>query len=234
MLIQAAILAGGRGERMRPVTAEPKALLSVRGKPLLEHQLGWLKSAGFDEVILCLGYRAERVRETFGDGSRWGMRIDYRIEAVPRGTAGAVRDLGEAVRGDLLIVYGDLYVEMPCRPLLDFHAGHDAAATLVVRHTDHPEDSDLVEVADDGRIRAIGRRGSGKVSGEVACGAIWVIRRRMLERVPQDAPSDFARDIFPKAVAEGETLMAYRIEKGVADIGTPERYEAFRKRLSAP
>lgn len=226
MVIQAAILAGGQGLRMRGLDPGPKALLPVKGKPLLEHQLERLKKAGFDEVILCLGYRAEDVRRRFADGARWGLRLDYRVETVPRGTAGAVRDLG--IKGDLLVVYGDLYIEMDFKPLIDFHESHAGAATLVVRRTDHPQDSDLAEVAPDGRIAAIGR--SGRVSGDLACAAVWVVRPRLAERAPADRPSDFGRDVFPAALAAGERLMAYRTEAVVADVGTPERYRAFSER----
>jgi NDP-sugar pyrophosphorylase family protein len=232
--MQAAVLAGGEGRRMRALSSGPKGLLPLGGKPILARQLEWLAGAGVRDVTLCLGYGADAIRDYCGDGARWGVRLDYRVETVPRGTAGAVADLGDRVRGDLLIVYGDLYVAMDCARLLAFHASHSACATLVVRRTDHPHDSDLVVTDPDGRVRAFGRLGSGKVSGDLACAAIWVARPSMLRLVPADRPTDFARDIFPKALEAGETLMAYLTDEPVLDVGTPERYAACEKRLERP
>ena len=93
-------MAGGRGERMRPWTDKvPKPMIPIEGKPLLEHQLEWLKRAGIREALMCLGYKAEVVQEYFGDGSRLGMRLDYHVETSPRGTAGCVKDIGPKLRG---------------------------------------------------------------------------------------------------------------------------------------
>ncbi|PCI40754.1 MAG: hypothetical protein COB53_00220 [Elusimicrobia bacterium] len=226
---QATILAGGQGTRMRSFTHEPKALLPVHGRPLLAHQLEWLQKAGFEEVFLCLGYRADRVREVFKDGSEYGVSLIYQVEESPRGTAGAVRDLGSAITGDLLVLYGDLIVDFDARSLMRRHAETGAAATLVVRPTDHPEDSDLADVDDDGKISWIGRLNNAPESaGErLGCCAVWVVRPALTEYAPLHAPSDFARDVFPKALASGERLEAHRIESGARDIGTPERYARY-------
>ena len=228
MPIQAAILAGGAGTRMRSLSDTPKVMLPLGGKPILVRQLEWLKKAGFSDIFLCLGHQADVISEALGDGSRFGIRIDYRLESEPRGTAGAVRDLGAALQGDLLVVYGDLYVDMNCGKLLDFHASHNGLATLVVRRTDHPEDSDVVETDESGRVRAVGRVADGVVSGDLGCAAIWVIRRELLKKVPASGLCDFARDIFPVAAAEGVGLMAYETSEPVIDVGTPERYAKFQ------
>ncbi|MBI4423768.1 MAG: NDP-sugar synthase [Elusimicrobia bacterium] len=230
---QAAIVAGGRGVRMRPATdVLPKPMLPVRGRPILEHLVEWLKRSGAAETFLCLGYRAQDIASHFGDGSRWGMRLHYQVETEPRGTAGCVRDLRDRLRGDLLVVYGDLYVEMDCGRLLDFHAGHAGAATIVARETDHPLDSDLLRTEGD-RITAFYRAKAGQPHGTLGCAAMWVLRPRLLERIPADRPTDFGRDVFPEAAAAGETLMAYRTSEAVLDVGTPERIEAFERRWAS-
>lgn len=220
---------------MRSFTREPKALLPVRGEPLLAHQLHWLKRSGFSEVFLCLGFGADRIREAFGDGSAYGLRLRYRVESQPRGTAGAVRDLPGAFDGDWLVVYGDLIVSLDAGALLDAHRAGGAAATVVVRPTDHPEDSDLAEVGGDGRITWIGRSGRPPAGSapRLGCCAVWAIRGSLLRRVPETRPSDFARDLFPAALAAGESLRAFRIENGVRDLGTPERYRRFSEEEGA-
>lgn len=230
MSAQAAIVAGGLGTRMRAFSDKPKAMLDIAGKPLLERQLEWLKAAGVTEIFLCLGYKADVVRAYFGDGRRWGLKLDYRVETAPRGTAGAVRDIKESVRGDLLVVYGDIHVAMDCGKLLDFHrARADAAATLVVCATDHPFDSDLVK-ADGDKITGFFRPKPGDSFENLAAAAVWVVRPALLEKVPAGAPSDFGRDVFPQAVARGETLLAYRTDEALDDVGTPERLEGFLRR----
>ena len=233
MFAQAVIVAGGRGVRMRPATDQfPKPMLPVGGRPLLEYLVEWLKLSGIREAFMCLGYKGEVIRSHFGDGSRWGVRLDYQIEREPRGTAGCVKDLGAKARGDLLVVYGDLFIDMDCGKLLGFHGSHDGAATLVIRETDHPLDSDLVR-ADGDRITGFYRAKAGEPYENLACAAVWVVRPELMDLVPADRPSDFGKDIFPAAVAAGRKLMAYRTKEEVVDVGTPERVQAFERRRSA-
>ena len=234
MTIDAAIVAGGRGARMAPATDHiPKPMLAIGGKPILEHQISWLKASGFSKIFLCLGYKADAVRSFFGDGHGWGMSLRYSIETSPRGTAGAVRDLLPMIKADdILVVYGDLYVSMDCRKLLDYHRSHAAAATLVVCETDHPFDSDLARLEGD-RITGFFRAKPGEAYENLACAAVWIVRRRLLDLVPKDTQSDFGRDIFPRALASGEVLMAYRTSEQVVDLGTPERREAFLRGYKA-
>lgn len=227
-MIQTAIVAGGLGTRMRSVSEQvPKVMLPVLGKPLLEHQIDWLKKSGLTEVFLCLGFKAEAVQKHFGDGAKWGMTLHYQVEQTPRGTAGAVKDLSPQLSGDLLLIYGDLYAEVDYGKLLKFHAAHAGAATLVVFETDHPYDSDMVR-AEGNLITGFHRPKPGEVFENIAAAAIWVLRPRLLDLIPREVPSDFGRDIFPKALAAGEKLYCYRTTERVEDVGTPERLEKFR------
>lgn len=202
-------------------------MLEVLGKPILEHQLLWLKASGFSRVTFCLGYKAEVVREHFGDGRRFGMSIDYRVEKEPRGTAGCVRDLG--LPGDALIVYGDLFVDMDLEPFLDFHAADaSAAATIAVWKSDHPLDSDLARMEGE-RITGFFRAKPGERFENVALAALWAVRKSLTALIPADKPADFGRDIFPEAARRGLTLRGYRTSETLADLGTPERLESFLK-----
>ena len=206
---------------MRPATdALPKPMLPVRGKPLLEHQLEWLKASGLTRVRMCLGYKAEAVSAYFGDGSRWGVTLTYHVEASPRGTAGCLKDAG--LTGTTLVVYGDLFVSMDARRLLAFHEEHKAQATLVLRRTDHPHDSDLAQL-DGWRVVSVGRGGAG----DLGLAAVWVVEPALLDLAPADAPSDFGRDVFPAALKAGRPLAGYVTDEQVVDLGTPERLARF-------
>jgi NDP-sugar pyrophosphorylase family protein len=232
--IQAVIVAGGRGERMRPWTDRvPKPMIPVAGRPLLEHQLDWLKRSGVREAIMCLGYKAEVVREHFTDGSRWGLRLDYHVETSPRGTAGCVRDAWPGIRGEALIVYGDIFVDIDLAGLLAAHRGARAAATLVLAETDHPYDSDLVRMK-EGLVAGFYRAKPGEPCDPLACAAAWVVTGRLMDLVPDDKPSDFGRDIFPLALARGERLAGFCTKDLIADLGTPERLKAFEQHWGGP
>ncbi len=225
--IEPVIVAGGRGLRLGAFTEHmPKPMLLVEGKPLLEHQLAWLKAQGFGHALMALGYKAEAVQAHFGDGARFGIRLSYHVEKEPRGTAGCVKDLAPALRGDALIVYGDLFPEFELAPFIAFHEKDPkAAATLVVWDSDHPYDSDLARLEGD-RLTGFYRAKPGEPVGP-ALAALWIVRKPLLELAPADRPSDFGRDVFPEAVRRGLTLRAYKSQERLADLGTPERVEAF-------
>jgi len=225
--LQAVIVAGGRGERMRPWTDKvPKPMIPIEGKPLLEHQLEWLKRAGVREAIMCLGYKAEVVQAHFGDGARLGMRLDYHIETSPRGTAGCVKDVWPRLHGGALVLYGDLFIDISLPDLCACHERGRGAATLVLIETDHPHDSDLVRTEGE-RITSFYRAQPGKPCGNLAAAAAWVVGGGLMDLVPADRPSDFGRDIFPQALALGRKLVGFQTQGVVADLGTPQRLEAF-------
>ncbi len=226
------IVAGGFGTRMSAFAKDiPKPMLKVLGKPILEHLIVWLKSSGFREISLCLGHRANIVRDYFQKGETWGVYLEYYIETEPRGTAGCVRDACQNSQEDILVVYGDLFVEMNLKPFLDFHAGHSSAASLVLFKTDHPHDSDLVRLEGD-KILGFYRDAHAQPFKHLSCAAVWAIRRPLLDLIPKDRPSDFGRDIFPQALKNGLSLSGYVTDEALVDLGTPERFSAFEKGLS--
>ncbi|HVA65690.1 MAG TPA: nucleotidyltransferase family protein [Elusimicrobiota bacterium] len=230
--VAAVVVAGGRGERMGAAAQDvPKPMLPLGGKPLLEHLLAWLKRSGFSEIHLCLGHKAETVVSYFGDGKDFGLGVRYHLEKEPRGTAGCVKDAAAVIPGpgDLLVVYGDLFVDMDCARFLDFHQTRKAAATLAIVSTDHPYDSDLVKIEGE-RVAGFYRAKPGEPCENWAAGALWLIKRSLLDLVPEAGLSDFGRNIFPAALSRGDVLAAYKTAETLADLGTPERWEKFAAR----
>ena len=231
-MIPALIVAGGRGERMGAATdALPKPMLPLAGKPMLEHLLGRLKAAGCREAHLCLGYKAKAVSDYFGDGAKWGMKVHYHVEASPRGTAGCVADLRARLGDDLLVVYGDLFLDMDFGRFLAWHAARpSAAASLVLIHTDHPLDSDLAKL-DGERLTGFYRAKAGEPHGDLALAAVWAVRGPALDLVSSEKPSDFGRDVFPEALRRGLDLRAYITDETLSDLGTPERLARAERHL---
>lgn len=229
-MIPAVIVAGGRGERMGAAAEGlPKPMIPFAGKPILEHLVARLTAAGWRDIHLSLGYRPEAVTSHFGDGSRWGVKLHYHIENTPRGTAGAVADLRAAAGDEMLVVYGDLYVDMDFKGFLNFHAARpSAAASLVLIETDHPFDSDLARLDAD-RLTGFYRAAAGQPYEPLALAAVWAVRGPLLDLIPAGRPSDFGRDVFPEALRSGLELRGYRTSGILADLGTPERLARAEK-----
>jgi dTDP-glucose pyrophosphorylase len=128
------IMAGGQGTRLRPHTENcPKPLLPVGGKPMLEHIIERAKAVGFQRFLLAIHYLGYMIEDYFGDGGRWGVRIDYLREELPLGTAGAISLLTPRPERPFLVTNGDVLTDIHYGELLDFHCRHGAAATMAVR-----------------------------------------------------------------------------------------------------
>ena len=135
----AVITAGGKGTRVASVNSGiPKPLLPVAGKPVLQHQIECLKRQGIERITLTIGHLGGMIREYFGNGSRFGVKIDYVQEDVPLGTAGALYYLKNNVQDDFFLINGDLIFDVDLRRMLDFHRAHHGAVTLLVHPNDHP------------------------------------------------------------------------------------------------
>ncbi|MBI4054520.1 MAG: NDP-sugar synthase [Elusimicrobia bacterium] len=231
----AVIVAGGRGERMRALARGiPKPMLPINGRPLLEHQLRWLRKNGFRRIFLCLGYRGNSIRRHFKDGGAWGVCLRYRLEKRPLGTAGCVRPLSSQLRRSFLVVYGDLYARMGLDALQCAHQKNRrdprCLGTLVLKNTDHPSDSDLAAVNSRGRIlRFFNKPHAHPPRTRLANAAVYLLEPKICSLIPSGRSSDFARDIFPNALARGHRLYGHRTRGLLQDIGTPGRYREAQK-----
>lgn len=224
--MQAVVLAGGRGTRLHGAEGPPKVLTPLCGAPVLDHILGWLAPQGVRDAVLCTGHKAEEVERAVGDGSRFGMRVRYSREKSPLGTAGAVKAAEPMLAERFVVAYGDVIADVDLRALLAAHLASGALATLVVHPNDHPLDSDRVVTDARGHVLRFVRKDerAGPEAGALCNAALYVIERRLLERVPADGRArDFARDVFPMLVAAGEKIYAYRTAEYLKDMGTPER-----------
>jgi dTDP-glucose pyrophosphorylase len=128
------IMAGGKGIRMRPLTENtPKPMVLIAGKPILEHVLERLKQQGFSVVTICTSYLGNVIRDYFGDGSKWGLDIEYLDEKSPLGTAGSIRNLQKVGDLPLVVVNGDIISEINLGDMVDFHVEQRAVATMAIR-----------------------------------------------------------------------------------------------------
>jgi mannose-1-phosphate guanylyltransferase len=222
--MQALVLAGGEGTRLRPLTLTvPKPVMPLAGRPFLSFMLDWLRGHDIDEVILSCGFLADAVKRVLGDIYD-GMRLRYVNEQEPLGTAGPVKLAGLQGLLDerLLVLNGDVLTDIDLTAELAFHEERSAAVTLALIAVDDTSAYGVVPTAEDGRVEAFLEKSTGPVPTNRVNAGAYVLEREVVERIPAGRPVSFELEIFPALVGEG--LYGYPAAGYWIDIGTPERY----------
>lgn len=221
---KAVILSAGHGTRLLPMTAgTPKVMLPVGGVPLLERHVRRLAGAGAVEICLNLHAHPNVIRNHFGDGSRFGVRIHYALEPSLQGTAGALAAFRDVLDCRFAVHYGDVYSELDWGRMARFHDLRRAAATLAVHPSSHPEDSDIVEMDALGKLVRLHHKPGSSRHGALGNAGSYLLEREVFRFVPEGGPSDFIKDVFPAMLAAGLPLFGYRTDDVLFDMGTPER-----------
>jgi mannose-1-phosphate guanylyltransferase len=222
--MQALVLAGGEGTRLRPLTlSTPKPVMPLAGRPFLAFMLDWVHRHGVDEVILSCGFMSEAVKRVLGDIYD-GMRLRYVIEREPLGTAGPVRlahDEG-LLEERLLVLNGDVLSDLDLGAELAEHERSGARVTLALYPVDDTSSYGLVPTADDGRVEAFLEKAEGEVPTNRINAGAYVLEREVVKEIPAGRAVSFEREIFPELVGSG--LYGYAGDGYWIDIGTPERY----------
>lgn len=220
--ITAVVLAGGLGTRLRSAVADrPKVLAEVLGRPFLAYLLDQLIDAGVREAVLCVGYRAEQIRENFGESYR-SLRLAYCVETSLLGTGGAIRNAMPFVRSDpILAMNGDSYCEADLPALCAFHREHRAQATMLLRWIDNPARYGSAEVDANGFVRAFREKCDDAPPGWINAG-IYILSRSVVESIPAEQATSIERETFPRWIGKG--LVGCPCHGKFIDIGTPESY----------
>jgi mannose-1-phosphate guanylyltransferase len=222
--VQALVLAGGEGTRLRPLTyTTPKPVMPLAGRPFLSFMLDWLRSHGVEEVILSCGFMSEGVKHVLGDIYD-GMRLRYVIEEEPLGTAGPVRlALDEGVLAErLLVLNGDVLTDIDLSAELAQHERTGARATLALYPVEDTASYGVVPIDAEGRVEAFLEKAEGETPTNRINAGAYVIEREVLEAIPAGRAVSFERDVFPELVGQG--LYGYAAAGYWIDIGTPQRY----------
>lgn len=227
--LTAVVMAGGFGTRIRPLTEQvPKPMLPVGERPLLEWMIQQLRQAGIRRVSLTTHYKADVIAKHFGDGSKFGVGIQYIQEDGPLGTAGAL-SLLETSTEPLLVINGDIVTRVDFRAMLDFHREHQAHMTVGVRQHEVQLPYGVVEAEDDGRIIGISEK--PHVRHFINAG-IYLINPEVCRCVPSGRRYDMP-DLIAYLVAEQRRVVAFPIREYWLDIGSPEDYAQARRHMEA-
>jgi len=224
--MQAIVLVGGEGTRLRPLTNDvPKPALTLVDRPFLAYMIEWLAGHGVTEAVLACGFLPDVLREALGDGERAGVRLTYVAEPDRRGTAGAFRfaaeALGERLDDRFLALNGDVLADLDLTALLEAHERRGARATIALHPVDDSAAYGLVRTDPGGNVTEFAEKTGEPVAGEVNAGA-YCLERSVLDLIPPQREVSIEREVFPRLVGDG--LAALRLDGYWMDIGTPERY----------
>ena len=226
--MKAILLAGGKGTRLRPLTLHtPKPIVPIFDRPFLQYQIDLLRQVPeIDEIVLSLNYQPGRIKEVFGDGSDFGIRLRYVVEPSPLGTGGAIKFAAGEHRGTPLVVFnGDVLTSVDLPSVIRLHRERRAKATIVLTPVDNPTAYGLVETDPEGNICAFVEK--PKVD-QIRCNTInagiYVLEPETLERIPAETVYSIERTYFPSLIEQSETFVAAIYDGYWIDIGTPGKY----------
>jgi len=228
--MQAVIMAGGKGTRLAALTKDeiPKPMVVVAGKPLLLWQVERLKENGITDLIMVIGHLGEKIQEYFGDGSKFGVNIQYFVEETPLGTAGSFYYLKDMLTEDaFLMMSGDLFLDVDFERMVRFHKEKGSAATLFVHPNGHPHDSDLLVLDQEERAIRFDSKHNVRDYWYDNCvnAGVFVFDKSICDRVPEPVKRNLENDIIKGMIEDGIPVYGYRSPEYVKDVGTVERIE---------
>lgn len=237
--IKAVVVAGGKGERLRPLTDRiPKPMVDVGGRPILEHTIVLLKLHGISDFIIALCYLPEEITSYFGDGSKFGVKITYTYENPdnPSGTAGAILLAKQYIDSTFIVTYADILRDLNIAGMIEHHKKSNSLATLNVYQHRGSNFKSRLEFNDDFVLNTFEEL---PTSIELKEGFVWsnssfyVLEPDIFDFIQDGKAVDFARDVFPQLLSEGKKISVYPSSGYFIDIGTPEKLEEARRTFTA-
>jgi mannose-1-phosphate guanylyltransferase/phosphomannomutase len=224
--MKAVIMAGGKGTRLQPLTSnQPKPMIPIVNTPCMEHIVRLLKRYGFEDILVTLEFMPEVIREYFGDGSEWGVKIDYSVEEEPLGTAGSVKYIEDRLTERFVVVSGDALTDVDLEKAVALHEERGAEVTLVLKRVDDPSEFGIVVVEDDGRVSDfLEKPDEEEVFSYTANTGIYIVEPEVLQDIPEGQEYDWSKEQFPKMLEEGRPIYGYVAEGYWEDIGNIEQY----------
>lgn len=218
--MEAVVMAGGYGTRLRPLTEHvPKPMLPVGDRPLLERTIERLRDAGIKRVNVTTHYLGEIIQKHFGDGREFGVDIRYVEEDRPMGTAGALGLLNDSCQ-PLLIINADILTNVDFRAMYAFHQEHHAYMTIAVKQIEIPVPYGVLEINGGGVIGIVEK----PLMRHFVNAGIYLLEPEACVHIPLDRPYDMP-DLINKLVAAKKCVTAFPIREYWLDIGKMEHYQ---------
>ena len=197
-VLKGIILAGGFGTRLRPLTNYlPKPMVPIIDKPILEYIIALLRKHNILDIAVTLGYKSEHIVRYFGNGSRFGVHIEYSRETKPLGTAGAVKNAEKFLDDDFVVMSGDALTNIDLGRMIAYHNTHSGMVTMAVKSVENTEGLGVLKLDDEGKIVDFQEKPLVPISNIVNTG-IYVMKREVLDYIPPHLKYDFSHDLFPR------------------------------------
>ncbi len=223
--VDAVILVGGRGTRLRPLTlSAPKPMLPTAGLPFLTHLLSRIADAGIKHVVLGTSYKAQVFEDEFGDGSALGLDMEYVVESEARGTGGGIANVASKLRYDTVMVFnGDVLSGADLGGLLTSHFDRKADVTLHLVRVGDPRAFGCVPTDSDGVVTAFLEKTQDPPTDQINAGC-YVFQREVIDMIPTDRAVSVEREVFPALLSNGLKVCGYVDATYWRDMGTPEDF----------
>jgi len=224
--MQAIVLVGGEGTRLRPLTyGTPKPMVPIMNVPFLARTLERLYAAGIKDVVLPAGYLPQAISDYFGDGSNLDMKITYVIEETPLGTAGALKNVEQHITGPFFVLNGDVLTSLDLRDMVRYHQEKGGSGVIHLIKVEDPSAFGCVVHDENGRVSAFVEKPPREQAptNEINAGT-YLLERSVLDMIPAGRNVSIERETFPKMLADGVPLYAYTTKDYWLDVGRPEHY----------
>ncbi|MBT3297578.1 nucleotidyltransferase family protein [archaeon] len=224
MIDTAIILAGGLGTRLRPLTEEiPKPLLPIKGKPMIEHSILHMKKHGVKNFVLSIGYKADKIQQYFGDGSKFGVNISYSIEEKPLGTGGAVKQAVTCLDKPFILAWGDNLMDINYAKLFDTHKLNGTKITMALTPREDVEHFGVAKLEKNKIAFFVEKPKRRDAPSNLINAGAFVIEPEVLDYLPQ-GKSSIERDLFERMACFGQ-ISAYKHEGQWFPTDTLEKYQ---------
>ena len=224
--MQAVIMAGGFGTRLRPITCSvPKPMALVANRPMLSHNIELLKQHNFNDLTMMLYYQPEIIKNYFKNGKDLGVSIKYLRPEADLGTAGSVGFARENIKDTFLVISGDVLTDFDISKAIEFHKKKKAIATMVLTRVENPLQFGVVITDKDGKVeRFLEKPSWGEVFSDTINTGIYILEPEVFDYIPENTDVDFSKNLFPKLLKEGKPLYGYIADGYWKDIGNHDEY----------
>ncbi len=224
--MKAVVMAGGEGSRLRPLTINrPKPMVPLADRVVMAQIIELLKQHGVTQIVVTLQYLANVIQDHFGDGSAFGVHIDYVVEESPLGTAGSVKNAEHLLQEPFVVISGDALTDINLSELMHFHLEKKALCTLTLKPVSNPLEFGVIITDEDGRVTSLLEKPSwGEVFSDTVNTGIYAIDPRIFDSMQKGEVLDWSKDIFPSMLAHHQELFGFVTDCYWTDVGSLHEY----------